>query len=210
VSEVLAGFLGVIVGAFVPWLQSMFESWRSRKRDAQYLAIRVVCILDKFVEDCAAVATDDGIENDSGITEARTKTPEVQYPQEVDWRSIDPTLMYSLLSFQNEVRAAEEGVAETWDWEEVPEFASYFRHRAEEYGWCGLKAASLSQELRKTYRIPATTYSEQWSPVGTINKVLDARSKKREKLVAAMSNLKPGVSATVPRGEVSPGEGAGR
>ena len=62
-TEALFGFLGVIVGAFVPWLQSMLESRRTRQRDAQYLAIRLVCVLDKFLEDCAAAAADEGEED---------------------------------------------------------------------------------------------------------------------------------------------------
>jgi hypothetical protein len=209
-TEALFGFIGVIVGALVPWLQSSLESRRTRERDAQYLAIRVACILDKFVEDCAAVAADEGQENQHGITEAATKTPEVQYPQDVDWRSINPELMYSLLSFQNEVRAAEAATAAAWDWEDVPEFTHYFETRGGQYGECGLKAAKLGQELRRMFKIPANNYPDRWDPVKVIGKEQIARTKRqRERMKLIMDNLADDVLPG-DRGEVSPGEGETR
>lgn len=189
-TEALFGFIGVIVGALVPWLQASLESRRTRERDAQYLAIRVACILDKFVEDCAAVAEDEGQENQQGITEATTKTPDVPYPQDVDWRSIDPELMYSLLSFQNEVRAAEAATAAAWDWEDVPEFTHYFETRSEQYGECGLKAAKLGQELRRIYSIPPNKYPDRWDPVAVIRKEQIARTKRqRERMERLLDDM---------------------
>ena len=56
-------------------LWPMMKDWRSIKSDATYLAIRIVCVLDKFVEDCASTAIDDGEENEKGESIARVTAP---------------------------------------------------------------------------------------------------------------------------------------
>jgi hypothetical protein len=60
-NEAIFGLIGVLLGSGIPWFQSHYTKKQEDKRNANYLAIRVVCILDKFVEDCIEVIKDDGL-----------------------------------------------------------------------------------------------------------------------------------------------------
>jgi hypothetical protein len=87
IISAISSFLAVLVGtALVPSVRSYF----SRRQAARYLAIRVVCTLDKYVYDCAMVASDMGQENYQGVTESQVSAPPTpSYPSDLDWHSID-------------------------------------------------------------------------------------------------------------------------
>ena len=98
IISAVAAFLGVLVGtALLPWLRSR----SARKQAARFLAIRVVCVLEKYLEACASVATDSGEENKDGMRESRVSEPRAPvYPSDLDWHSIEYTLMYRLMMLQ--------------------------------------------------------------------------------------------------------------
>src|SRR5580658_8677661 len=91
-----SGLVVVLVGAvIVPIVRERLV----RSRDARYLAIRIVCILDRYVEDCASTATDSGEENADGLNVPQFSAPQPPtYPSDVNWKSIDHTMMYKLLA----------------------------------------------------------------------------------------------------------------
>lgn len=45
-SNALFGLLGVLIGAFIPWIKEALIRKRIRQEQATYLAVRVICILD--------------------------------------------------------------------------------------------------------------------------------------------------------------------
>jgi hypothetical protein len=91
-----AAFLGVLVGtALIPAIRGYF----TRKKSARYLAIRVVCILDKYVDDCASVASDWGEDDAEGLAQAQVSAPPSPwYPDDLHSHSIGHRLMYELLA----------------------------------------------------------------------------------------------------------------
>ena len=100
VISAVASFVAVLVGsAVVP----LVREYISRRKAARYLAIRVVCILDKYVDECASVCQDYGEpDHESGRDIARVNAPPTpNYPTDLDWHSIDHRLMYDLLSLPN-------------------------------------------------------------------------------------------------------------
>ena len=60
-TEAIFGLVGVLFGSGVTWFQTYWIAKRTESKNAKNLAIRVVCILDKFVEDCANAVSDDGL-----------------------------------------------------------------------------------------------------------------------------------------------------
>jgi hypothetical protein len=57
VISAVASFVAVLVGtALVPWVREHI----TRKKAARYLAIRVVRILDKYIDECVSVSQDYG------------------------------------------------------------------------------------------------------------------------------------------------------
>ena len=65
-TEAIFGLIGVLVGSAISWLQVYWTNKQAAKKNSKYLAIRVVCILDKFVEDCGDVISDNGLPLGSG------------------------------------------------------------------------------------------------------------------------------------------------
>ena len=55
-SDAWVGFVGVIVGALITGGKEVIASWITRRRDAAYLAIRIVYMLDRYEEGCAKVS----------------------------------------------------------------------------------------------------------------------------------------------------------
>ena len=146
-------------------LWPIIRDWRSTNRDATYLAIRVVCVLDKFVEDCASTAIDDGEENEKGESIARVTAPDpATYPTDVNWKSINNTLMYKLLSLPASTERAANYVQNSTEDSFGPDYAKWFEARTESYADLGLQADALSRELRKQYKLPAVEFLA-WDPI---------------------------------------------
>jgi hypothetical protein len=193
VSAVFFSLAGVVVGALLTLVRDIWADRRTRSRSARYLAIRVVCLLDKYVEHCAEVATDDGLcqgqRDPEGCLRAQVSPPDSpEFPQDVDWKSINPELMYRLLSLPNEADAAARRVNAMWEFADPPDFDEFFEERQDQYGKLGLAAFALTQEIRKKYRIPPQDFGE-WNPVEHLTKaraqVEEDRRKRRERIMAS-------------------------
>ena len=72
VISAAAGLLVVLVGqAVVRWVHDRY----TQRRAARFLAIRVVCALDRFTDDCAAAACERGREDSERPLSERSDTP---------------------------------------------------------------------------------------------------------------------------------------
>lgn len=86
-----SGLFGVVVGTFAPLVREYFAD---RKRRT-YAAIRVVCTLDKFVEDCASAVGQEDSDDDLPVS----PSPEsLNYPDDIDWRLLEDALTYRALA----------------------------------------------------------------------------------------------------------------
>lgn len=188
------GIIGVVIGAFLTLLREVWSDSRMRARNARYLAIRVVCILDKYVENCAEVVSDDGLcdgqRDEQGCLQAQVATPSPPvFPEGLDWKSIDHALMYRLLSMPNEADAANRKINFTSQYVAgPPDFEEYFEERQDQYATLGLAAFALTQEMRTKYGIPAQSLGE-WNPPELLAKakedVEEDRRKRKQRLAAS-------------------------
>jgi hypothetical protein len=153
------------------------SEWRARQRHARYLAIRVVIALDKYVENCADVATDDGLSqgqrNADGYLEEQVALPPAPtFPQDLDWKSIDHELAYRLLSLSNEAETANRMIGFASENSFPPDFEEVFEERQYQYAKLGLATFALTQELREKYDIHPQKLGE-WNPVEHLTKAKD-------------------------------------
>jgi len=191
VISAVASFVAVLVGsAFVPTVREYF----SRQKAARYLAIRVVCILDKYIDDCASVCQDYGEpDHEHGRNTPRVVSPPTpSYPTDLDWHSIHHKLMYDLLSLPNAADKAKSMVDSCFEHDED----SVFETRSFEYATLGLKTFELTQRLRKAYGIPNQDSSEQdpvlrWNPVSVMNRELEEIKERRGKRAAEWEAMRP-------------------
>lgn len=186
-NEAIYGLLGVIIGAAIPVLQTQWVNKQTTKKNARYLAIRLVCILDNFMEGCIDVIKDDGLSNVQpdidGCLVAQIPSPHISvYPNDVDWKSIDHNLMYKILSLPSEVEMAKRMVAEAFKISEPPNFEQFFNERRFWYSYLGLVALWLSQQLTKRYNIQSKNYNN-WNPEEELKIEHEKAAQEREQQV---------------------------
>jgi len=194
-TEAIFSLIGVVIGSIISWLQSYWTNKRAHDKNARYLAIRLVCVFDKFLEDCAEVVRDNGLSlgqrTAEGYLEPQVESPGPPiYPDDLDWKSIDHELMYKILSFPADVESAEGIIRAAQDIAGPPDFEEWFDERAFHYGKFGLAAFALAEELAKKYGIRKKTYNN-WDPVIELKKALssiEARRQKRKELHMQLLN----------------------
>lgn len=193
IDALLGGCLGVVIGSGFSW-------WMHREsiqRKARYLAIRVVCLLDKYLEDCVSVVKDDGLcygsRTEDGCLEPQVACPSApNFPDDIDWKSINYDLMYEILSFPSDIEAADGVISHTWDHVAFPpDYEEGFEERAFQYAKLGITAHKLAQKIRDQYEIPPRNYDE-WNPVSELESELKKINIQREKRATLLPKLPSG------------------
>ncbi|WP_100074640.1 hypothetical protein [Chryseobacterium camelliae] len=183
-TEAIFGLIGVFVGSGIAWFQSYWLDKRTANKNAKYLAIRIVCILDKYLEDCVSVVKDDGLSYGQrtieGYLEPQVKAPGPPvYPEDVDWKSIHHELMFQLLSFPSEVTDGERVIKAALEITGPPNFEEWFEERRFYYSQFGLMAYKLSDDLCEKYGIRKKIYND-WDPIEDLKHELDKVNVKRK------------------------------
>lgn len=183
-TEAIFGLIGVFVGSGIAWFQSYWLDKRTANRNAKYLAIRIVCILDKYLEDCVSVVKDDGLSYGQrtieGYLEPQVKAPGPPvYPEDVDWKSIHHELMFQLLSLPSEVTDGERVIKAALEITGPPNFEEWFEERRFYYSQFGLMADKLSNDLCEKYGIRKKRYND-WDPIEDLKHELDKVNVKRK------------------------------
>lgn len=183
-TEAVFGLIGVLIGGSISWVQAYWVDKRSTNKNARYLAIRVVCILDKYLKDCADVVFDDGLtdgqRNKDGYLEPQVTAPHApNFPDDIDWKSIDHELMYKILSLPAEVEGANRLIHAASKIANPPDFEDWFEERKFHYCQFGIIAYKLSEELCLKYNIKKKVYND-WDPLNSMMQELGTIIKRRE------------------------------
>jgi len=190
-TEAIFGLIGVLVGSGISWLQIYWTNKRTDSKNARYLAVRIVCILDKYLKDCAEVVKDDGLSYGQRTPEGYLTPQAIApgppiYPEDVDWKSIDYALMYRILSLPAEVETADRMIKFSLEIASPPDFEDWFIERKFYYCQFGLMAHKLSEELTKKHKINPMVYND-WEPASDLqrelNEVVRIRNLRRGKQV---------------------------
>lgn len=186
--EAVIGFCGVVLGVFLTGAKDWLSDFRVRSRDARYLAIRVVCALDQYVDGCVGVVGDDGLyhgqRDQDGCRDIQVSLPDApSFPKDIDWKSIPQGLMYQTLRFPNEIEAANRQIGGVWDMLAFPpDYEEGFEERQFQYASLGLSASNLANDFRKKYGIHDREH-HGWDPeeylISEKNKIENARHKRR-------------------------------
>lgn len=184
-TDAIFGLIGVFIGSIISWLQTYWISKRDQNKNAKYLAIRIVCILDKYLQDCTDVIKDDGLSfgqrTKEGYLKAQVKTPGPPiFPEDVDWKSIDHELMYKILSFPSDVENGDRIIESAANISSPPDFEDWFEERKFHYCKFGLTAYKLAEKLCIEYSIKKKTYNN-WNPVVDLERELTIVTEKRKK-----------------------------
>jgi len=169
-EKVIIALVGVVVGAALTIGRELFAEWRKDQKDAQYLAIRIVCIFDRFIEGCVAVVGDDGLfhgqPDAEGYSRIQVEEPSLDIQlTDVNWKALPSELMYEILSFPNSLDDAKHIVSTTFDLAAFPpSYDEGFEERQYQFSKLGLNAVCLVEKLRSEYNLPARTF-DHWNPI---------------------------------------------
>lgn len=168
------GLLGVIIGSAITIYSQARREKRQQTSSGTYLAASISLLLDDFLEACARAAADTGeLGPDRETMETSVPHPCLApYPTDIDWKSIDPQMMYRIIALRREVKFAEEYIQSTYEHVAFPpDYDDLFIARTEQFSKLGKTAAALSSELRKSFGLPKADFGG-WSPLDTINREL--------------------------------------
>ena len=171
ISEVLLTAIATTLGTGgVAWLSQYLTSRRDwvtqQDRHARYLAIRLVCALDRFVNGCSDVIADHGESGDDDILRPTVKQPDLTLPDDVDWKAIEPSIMYSAMALPIQLENANKMTSYVFmNHSDPPYFEEFFGERQYQFGKLGLAALNLADELRTMFDIPAQDFGVHgWHP----------------------------------------------
>ena len=99
-SKLLSNLAPPFLGAVIALMGQYLFNRSKRKSEANYLAVRVFFVLDKFVKDCALLI--DHYNNDYGnfLDQINSETGALNLPHDVNWNSIDKQLLIKILSLK--------------------------------------------------------------------------------------------------------------
>lgn len=185
-DKIAAVIVGAILGAFLTVVRDIWKEYRGKSSEAKFLAIQAVCLIDKFMEDSLKIAADDGLREGrlthEGYKEAQVEEPAFEpYTLEVNWTSIDPTIMYNILALPSRVQSAQQQInfaAENGDG--APYFDDAFDERQLQFSRLAKSAFNIAKSLRTKYEIPERDDFD-WDPLDFINKKIESIENKRLK-----------------------------
>lgn len=173
--------IGVVLGVLLNAIKEWWFQKRKNKKDLEYLAIRISCILDTFVNGCADVVADDGLcygqPDQDGCRSIQTKTPNFDpLSVDVEWKALPANLMHEVLSLPNQVEAANNKISGAFEYAaSPPNYEEGFEERQFQYAALGLKAYGLASKLRSFVNLPpqVTPAPEEWNPVKLMRETVD-------------------------------------
>ena len=176
-ESAIFGLIGVVVGALLATAKDWWFDYRRRRKNLEYLSIRVVSIFDHFVAGCIEVCRDDGLAHYSR-DEHGCKVPQVDTPKlelsaiDVDWKSLPSSLMYEILNFPTLVDNANSYISSIVEFVAgPPDYEEFFEGRAEKFSELGLRAMEISTNLRKLCNLPDPIENEEgWSRKELLNR----------------------------------------
>lgn len=149
------GLLGVALGALLTIVREWWFQKRKERKDIDYLAVQVSCILDRFATQCSLVASDEGTwaPEPDGQEHHRVSVDRPTLNLEsskFEWKFLPTQLMHSILRFPFEVENAEIMVSQTFELvASPPEYWEGFEERQLQYATVGLRALALARQLRE-------------------------------------------------------------
>lgn len=198
-DKAIIGLVGVALGVLLGILKDWIFQKAKRKKEYEYLAIRVACELDRFVYRCVDVANDDGTSYGQYDKDGRARiqvTPPSFNPHDldVDWRSLPSNLMYEILNLPNKIEIANEFISSVFDHVAGPPYYEEgFEARQLHYSELGLLAMDLAVRLRVYAKLPAFETPENWNPHEIFNdkkrQVIDIQNKRHKAQQKLMKNL---------------------
>lgn len=164
VTGALIVFTGQIVVAALSWLKDASSTGASQRKEAEYLAIRLVLALENMVGEAYDGANDPQLRDEEGEVYPSTPEPKLVLPQDANYKVLPARLMYRVLSLPNRLNSFESGQLAVAEIDFAPDYREIFRYRSEQLSKIGLEALSIIDALCSEYKIPEPDRADGYDP----------------------------------------------
>lgn len=185
----LIAVVGQLVVTLIAWGKEVWFDRSKKKKEAEYLAMRLMLVFDEFTNDCFNAVHDPLTEDQEGCTHSTVDDPMLTLPSDGDYKALPRRLMFEIMSMPNRVDSLKEGLSSAAEFSGPPDYTEFFEYREEHWSKLGLKALDLVDALCHQYKIPPPERTEYYTPRASFEKVLvqiDAAQKERAKRNAVM------------------------
>jgi hypothetical protein len=199
---------GQLAVPFIAWIKEAWFAAGKDRKEAEYLAMRLVLVFDALINDCYNAVHDPLIYDQEGCSESTVPDPTLSLPADGDYKAFPRHLMYEVISMPNKLDSIKEGMAFAWQHSGPPDYDEFFEYRREHWSRLGLKALDLIDALCRQYKIPLPERPDFYTPrqsfqdeLAGIEEDKKARRAENDRMVAILNKSQE------PRIERALGEG---
>ncbi len=175
---------GQIVAAGIGWAKEYWFDAGRRRRDSEYLAMRLVLVFDALVTGCYHAVHDPLVTDQDGMLKSTVPDPSLTLPTEGNYKALSRGLMFQVLSMPSKRYGIGEGLASAWENSGPPDYDEFFEYRREHWSRLGLEALELIDELCREHRIPPPDRPKYYEPkqsfldeIGEVHRAQKSREK---------------------------------
>lgn len=173
-QSAIFGLLGVVLGAGLTFLREWWLQRQNDQKEVRFLLTKVACELEKYINQCAEVVSDDGLyqgQADKEGCRVMQVIPPTFDPMSfgVEWRLLPTDLMYEVLDFPYKAEIASKTVSAVSEESFPPDYGEAFEERQFQYAVLGISASQLAAKLRKHAGLPERSHKD-WDPVSYMKK----------------------------------------
>jgi hypothetical protein len=190
---------GQLMATFIGWAKEYWFDKSKRRREAEYLAMRLVLVFDELVTGCYAVVHDPLIQDHDGCSEATVGHPTLSLPTDCDYKALPRRLMFKVLSMPSKLDGINEGLSNAWEFSGPPDYKEFFEYRGEHWSKLGLEALELIDAICREYKIPPPDRPEYYDPKQSFLKEMADAQEAQQYREEANSKMMEGFLASQPK-----------
>jgi hypothetical protein len=176
------GVAGPLIASLIAWGKEYWFDTSKRRREAEYLAMRLVLVFDELVTACYNAVHDPLQEDQEGCSESTVADPTLSLPTDGDYKALPRRLMFQIMSMPSKLDGIREGLSSVSDFTGPPDFQEYFEYRREHWSKLGLEALELIDALCREYKIPSPDRPEYYEPKQSfLKEITDVQNEARER-----------------------------
>jgi hypothetical protein len=155
---------GQLAVTLIAWAKEVWFDKSKKRKEAEYLAMRLVLLFDELTTDCYNAVHDPLAQDQEGCSEATVGDPTISLP-DGDYKALPRHLMYEVMSMPNRLESIKEGMASAWEFSGgPPDYDEFFEYRREHWSRFGLRALTLIDALCSAYKIPQPERPNFYTP----------------------------------------------
>jgi hypothetical protein len=195
------GIAGPLIASLIAWGKEAWFDASKRRREAEYLAMRLVLVLDELITACYNAVHDPLVEDQEGCSESTVADPTLSLPTDGDYKALPRRLMFQIMSMPSKLDGIREGMASAYEFSGPPNYDEFFEYRREHWSKLGLEALELIDALCLEYKIPPPDRPEYYAPRQSFLTELVEIQEDKKVREEANSKMMASMYASLPKAE---------